>query len=514
MNRLIFILFFIGVQCSIFAQEFGRNSKTKVSPDILHSFYMMESAMQNVQKNLDDANTLIINAIDREAEKKEVTVIAIKDKAHQAKVVTDLFISFIDSTKMQLLMLDKKNLNKHRNEFGELINAADMQIGNQYFMGTNNSQGAAIQFIARINEVGTKLIALTSDTTNNSYWHINRGYSEEEQLSWIKQTFNVPMASVFAILTEFQMNTKRSESDILNYLFLQIKNLELETSKVIIEPSSNEVSSGSEYRANIYLASINTNGKNQVYVNGIPLLMKDGVGIYSTRAYGEGEKKYNVTLENTNPATNKLQTYSAFGQYYVSSPIATISAFKMSIMYADFDNPFEVSVPGYRQSQLTVNCENGEITDNKGYYTCRVKLGEHRTLKINVIAKGADSVSRTFSKEFKIRPLPDLTVSINGKNGGIISKEEAAVWKFVNSSFGPSFAYDGLQYIISEFRCCIYSANGTKEFKINGSNISDELRNGLSACNSGDRIVFYDIKASSYGGLSKNFYSGPVFTIK
>lgn len=271
---------------------------------------------------------------------------------------------------------------------------------------------------------------------------------------------------------------------------------------------------GENYNAEISLVSTRTEKPINVMVDSIPIKIENGKGVYSIRTYGLGYHKFHAKIEVRDSVTGKNKTYLAESGYYVDIPIAIISAIKMDIFYIGIENPINAYLPGSKVEDLIVTCENGELKNNNGYYSITVKSGKPDFATIKVLNKVNGGTSRTFTKDFKIRPLPPVSVSLNSKVGGFISNLELSQCNFISAGFDASFPYHAIGYFIQSYECIIQSNGELKKFSINGSQISPELKSAFENCKTGDMVVFYNISAISPSAPKMDIKSGPVFFIE
>ena len=497
-----------------------------VSSEILKAFYKFEVSMQNAGTNLDSANLKLLGAMDKEVDKQGEKAKPFRDHAYDAKKIADEFVKYIEEIKTILLEKDSKDGNNPREEDGQLKSSKDMERAVHYFLENPDAQGGkdakGKELMEKINSTRIALLNLVDEEgratiKSDLVCEDPPKNKEGETLTWLEETFHsLPLAAAFANLTKYQNDAKKTETDVISYLSSKINatDYKFDGLSLSINAASASVSSGGEYSAEIYLTAYNTKQKNDVFVNGAMLPLKDGKGIYKVTAQGEGIHKYQAKISLVDPITGQPKDYTAEGEYQVFSPVATISASKMSIFYAGIDNPVEISVPGYRANQISASCENGALTGSAGAYNVKVQMGPTRVAKINVVATGDDKTSKSFSKEFKIRPLPPLAVTVNGKEGGGITTSEIQVWNFVNASFGPSFAYDGLSYQVQSYQCIVQTKSGAVPYSINGPQVSADLKAAAACCRKGDLIIFYNIKATSATAPAKSIDSGPVFRVQ
>ncbi|PIX35713.1 MAG: gliding motility protein GldM, partial [Bacteroidetes bacterium CG_4_8_14_3_um_filter_31_14] len=102
-------------------------------------------------------------------------------------------------------------------------------------------------------------------------------------------------------------------------------------------------------------------------------------------------------------------------------PMAVVSPTKMNVLYIGVDNPMEISVPGFRDDQVSASCSGGSLfKSGKGWIARVSKVGK---CNISVNAKDDKGTSRSMgSKEFRIKRVPNPVPMCGGQKGGNISK--------------------------------------------------------------------------------------------
>lgn len=497
-----------------------------VSSEILKAFHKFEMSMERSGANLDGASDKLLLMMESEVEKQGDKAKPFRDKAKEAKQISKEFVDYIEEIKNMFLA---KHGGREEEEGGQLKDAKNMEAAAVYFLNPQDQQAKGKELMQKINDTREKLLSLLKDTA----LHIDEATisgiktdlraedsKEPGGKSWLDETFDqLPLAAAFANLTSYQNNAKKTANDVIALLASRInaKDFKFDALQATIVAPYGSVTAGQPYTAEIFLSAFNSKDQPKVFVNGQAIEVKDGKGMYKAATGQEGVMKYKAEIEVIDPTTGQPKRYAADGEYQVFSPVATISASKMSIFYAGIPNPVDISVPGYRPNQISAVCDNGTLTGSNGQYNVMVQMGQNRVANINVVAKGDDGGSKSFTKQFKIRPLPQLTVTVNGKEGGGVAGAEIQAWNFLNASFGPSFAYDGLNYQVTSYQCIVQGRSGAQMFTGNGPNIGADIKGAAAKCRKGDLIIFFNIKAVGTGspaGPPKNIDSGPVFRMQ
>ena len=103
-------------------------------------------------------------------------------------------------------------------------------------------------------------------------------------------------------------------------------------------------------------------------------------------------------------------------KYTVVEPSATVSADLTRMLYAGYNNPISVSVPGVPLSKISATMTNGTLTANgAGKYIARPsKIGQDAVITVTSTNTGRPQTMGTFT--FRVRKLPDPTPFIDIKD--------------------------------------------------------------------------------------------------
>jgi gliding motility-associated protein GldM len=396
-----------------------------------------------------------------------------------------------------------------RVEDGQLKEADNMEASMDFFLNEKNNNEKGKELIEKINNTREKLVALLDEKDKASFKSDLKTEEplpdkEGTKLSWLEETFEkLPLAATFANLTKYQNDAKKTESDVIASLASNVYIRDHKVTNVeanIVAPFSS-ISAGQTFTANVFLSGYNKNENYQMTMNGVPLDVKDGKGTYKVTPNAEGIYKYEAKIMVPDPETGVLVPYTSSGEYQVFNPHASVSVANMKVLYADIDNPVDITVPGYRPDQVTASITNGRMTGANGKYQITTSMSNNREVKVRVNARTDDGTTRSFEETFYIRPLPPLEFRVNNKTGGVITKEEAARWSFLSASYGPYFPLNVGTFKVTRYSYAIKSAN-----QVVGSEPSNTIKRdlgaGIAAAKKGDLIILYNIQAVGPNGAT------------
>ena len=169
------------------------------------------------------------------------------------------------------------------------------------------------------------------------------------------------------MLSEFQVNVRNAETEVLNYLFTQIDASSFKFNKLdaIVIPTSNYVTLGSDYEAQVFISASDSTQKPEITVSGNKLEIDDsGKGLYKARASAVGAKKWGGIIALRAP-DGSIKSYDFNSEYTVGEPNVIVSPTAMNIMYFGIPNPIDVSVPGVNPSDISIKVVNGTFSTEK-----------------------------------------------------------------------------------------------------------------------------------------------------
>lgn len=173
-----------------------------------------------------------------------------------------------------------------------------------------------------------------------------------------------------------------------------------------------------------------------------------------------------------------------------------IAAIKMNVLYVGVENPLNISVPGYKDDQLTPIISNGKIYRSKynGKSCYMAKVNKSGKVKITLKVKEKDGTENTINgMEFRAKWMLDPKTSINGQGNKM--------------SVSQILAHKKLVHIIDqgEFDCLFK----TKSYELTlirkrGANLfekgrgpmlnSGRIKTLIQSAKTGDNLWFSEIK--------------------
>ena len=197
---------------------------------------------------------------------------------------------------------------------------------------------------------------------------------------------------------------------------IDVKDIRVNALEAFVIPNSQTIVRGDKFSAHIVMAAVDTTQVPDIYIGNQKVDLKDN--LYERICGTTGDFTLAGYLETVNGNGEKVRR--DFSQKYtVVDPSATVSADLMNMLYAGYNNPISISVPGVPLSKIQASMTNGTLQPvGPGKYIARPsKIGENAT--ITVISTNTGRPQQMGQFTFRVRRLPDPTpyITINDEHG-------------------------------------------------------------------------------------------------
>ncbi|OYU94718.1 MAG: hypothetical protein CFE21_13585 [Bacteroidetes bacterium B1(2017)] len=431
-------------------------------------------------------------------------------KAYQVNKIADEGVLYFQRLKEELVAnaggRKKTDLFPNGDPLEEVANPDNTELHANLLI--NEGKGKEVK--NKINELRNRLIKILDNPLEQNQIHSDLVTPNpiNPAQSWESEMFeNVPLAGVVAMLSNVQNDIRNTEFQVLETLKSSLtNNLEVvdKLEPAIIPINGSNITLGNRFQAKIFLAAMSSKAQPQIEVNGVPLKIENGYGIYDVVANREGENKFNAIISTTN-ASGKKQRFESVGTYYTAAPTAVISATKMNVIYMGLENPISVSVPGVNTKDVKVSCSEASVLSlgsSQGNYF----LKPTSNITSSEITVKAEVNGRVMGlTKYRIRRVPKPTLMLGSiEVSGPVS---AARVRSINGVFTilRDFIYENVMYTPQTWTLAYQAKNSQQVVLENGkgSNLSAAMRNTLSNAKPGDKIVLTNVTAMGPSGAVK-----------
>ena len=349
-----------------------------VSTDVLEGFSKVEEGLNRTTKNATEENANIYNEFEQQMQQNPGKVKAWYDKAKIVKDMSDSLFQYADFLKEAIV----KEADGMKGDVKNIRNKEDL-------------------------EAATIKSNLSTDVP------------KKEALlgrNWQQAMFeSMPVAAATTLLTKLQSDVRHAEGEVLHSLIkgIDVKDVRVNALNAYVIPNSQTIVQGSRFEARIIMAAVDTTQQPRIYIGGREVHLNNG--LYGFNCGSTGDFTFNGYIEVPDRSGETLRR--DFSQKYtVVAPSATVSADLMNVLYAGYNNPMSVSVPGVPLNQIVASMTGGTLTPTgPGKYIAKPeKPGTEATITVSSKANGGMQKMGEF--KFRVRRLPDPTAYIAYKD--------------------------------------------------------------------------------------------------
>ena len=488
-----------------------------VSKEAVKAFVKVDQALTLTVANYAKKNDLIYKDFDRAAAENPTKAGKYKTAAYAVKERADETFNFMQDLKIAIINKGDGPGNvavAGREVFTEkILKFDDSNVPSEILIGAAEN-GKANDLHAMLNEYRDFLITTLEGKNPLIEESLRKSLSTEDGISlhtgekerWENATFQtLPTVAVIAMLSEFQVNVRNAETEVLNYLYTQIDASSFKFNKldaIVIPTSSNYVTMGSDYEAQVFISASDSTQKPTITVNGADLPIDDsGKGTYKARATSIGPKKWGGIIALRAP-DGSTKNYEFKSEYSVGEPNVIVSPTAMNIMYAGIANPIDVSVPGVSPDKISILVKNGTFTTEKvknpkgvpfkgGWAVKPTAVGVN--VQVIVTAEISGKKMQMAPYIFRVKKVPPPVANFADKSQGSVGKQLAIAQTMVFATL-PDFDFD-LQYEVTEF-VLFYSDKGSDyQEPSTSASLTAKQKTILNAMTRGKTFILKNIKA-------------------
>ena len=389
-----------------------------VSNEVLNGFSIVEESLNRTTSGSIKENQLVYDNLDMQMRLNPTKVGEWYKKAQEVKRMSDSLYNFAEELKLAIV----READGKDGQIEDIKNKEDLEAANQVMLAPGRGRGRELY-----NAIGSyrkRIIGMTSDMnkqqiiTGNLSTAVPRK-AEALGKNWQEYMFeDMPAAAAVTLLSKLQSDVRYAEREILHTLVsnIDVKDIRVNLLDAFVIPSSQTIVRGDRFSARIVMAAVDTTQVPDIYIGGQKVSLKDGV--YERICGSTGDFTLAGYMETVNGNGDKIRR--DFSQKYtVVDPSATVSADLMNMLYAGYNNPISVSVPGVPLNKVQATMTNGSLQSvGPGKYIARpAKIGQDATITVTSTNTGHPQQMGQFT--FRVRKLPDPTpyIAITDEHG-------------------------------------------------------------------------------------------------
>jgi gliding motility-associated protein GldM len=494
-----------------------------VSKEAVEAFKKVDKGLTLTVANYALKNELIYKEFDRAAAENPAKAGKYRSTAYEVKQRADEVFNYLQDLKIEIINTAEGPDNAAVNGREIVIEAVQKidqtDVPSEILIGAEYN-GKAYTLKALINEYREFLISTLEGKNEAAAEALRASLNTDEGIDhksgekepWETFSFQtLPLVAVVTILSKLQVDVRNAETEVLNFLYTQIDAASFKFNKieaVVIPKTSNYVTLGSTYEAEVFIAASDTTQQPEILVGEQKLpLDESGRGTYSVRPSSIGSKTWGGVI-NLKAPDGTIRPYKFESAYGVGEPNVVVSPTAMNVMYMSIPNPIDVSVPGVGADKIRISVVNGTFTTEKVKNSKGVAFAGNWAVKPTAAGQNVQVVVSSIengktvnhgTREFRVKPLPKPEARFGGKNTGTISKASAVAQAGVFAVL-PDFDFD-LQWQVTSFTLLYSDRMGDIEAPSTSSSLTTQQKELLNRLARNKDLIIKNIKAKGPDGL-------------
>ena len=379
-----------------------------VSNEVLDGFSIVEESLNRTTENSSNENQAIYGDFGAQMKSNPQKVKAWFEKATAVKNMSDSLFNFAQQLKIAIV----KEADGNDGDVMNINRKDDLEAANRVMLAPGSGQGEKLY--NAINSFREKILKMVSDERQRNIIASNLTTQLPKNAktmgkNWQEYMFeDMPVAAAVTLLSKLQSDIRYAEGEVLHTLVANIDMKDIRVNKLsaFVIPNSQTIVRGDKFSAKIVMAAVDTTQHPQIFIGGREMKLKDDTYEIITGRTGDFNITGYITMLNGNGETIRRD----FNQKYtVVDPSATVSADLMNVLYAGFNNPISISIPGVPLNKVSATMTGGTLQPvGPGKYIARPSA-VGKDITINVMSLQSGNAKTMGQYTFHVRKLPDPT---------------------------------------------------------------------------------------------------------
>ena len=386
-----------------------------VSTEVLNGFSIVEESLNRTTENAAKENQAIYDDFSEQMKKNPAKVKQWFDKSQMVKQMSDSLYNLAAELKLAIAQeADGKDA-----DVQHIRNKEDLEAATQVMLAPNRGRGE--ELYKAINNYRSKMLTMVTDEHQKKALASNLttdipADAHTMGKNWQEYMFeSMPAAAAVTLLSKLQNDVRYAEGEVLHTLVsnIDVKDIRVNALNAFVIPNSQTIVRGDKFSARIVMAAVDTTQQPQIFIGGKEMNLPDGLYETVTGRTGDFTLSGYIQVENGN---GELLKRNFEQKYTVVDPSATVSADLMNVLYAGYNNPLSVSVPGVPVNKVQATMSGGTLQPvGPGRYIARpTAVGQNVTITVTSTNTGRPQQMGQFT--FRVRRLPDPTPYIAMKD--------------------------------------------------------------------------------------------------
>jgi gliding motility-associated protein GldM len=479
-----------------------------VSTEVLDGFSLIEDSLKRTTQSVARKNQLMYNSFDEQMQTNPAKTREWYEKALEVRRLSDSLYVFTETLKNAIV----KEADGEKGDVDYIRDKEDLEAASQVMLSPSRGKGE--QLYHAINSFRTKMLTMVNDDQKKQIISVNLSTdvpSEANGKNWQEYMFeSKPTVAAVTMLTKLQSDIRYAEGEVLHTLMANIdeNDVRVNALNAFVIPNAQTIVRGNRFKANIVMAAVDTTHIPEVYIGGEKVTLNNG--IYETVCSRTGDFTLSGWLQ-TETSTGEQIRREFLQKYSVIEPTATVSADMMNVLYAGYDNPISISVPGAPLTSISATMTGGSLKQTApGKYVARPsKIGQDAV--VTVFSGNNGQKQQMAQYTFRVRKLPEPTpfIAIKDENGnadhysgGNITKSKLLAANRIGAAVDDGILH--IPFRVLSFEIVLFDNMGNAVPLVsNGADFSTQQKDALKSLTRGRRLYISHLTAIGPDGIER-----------
>ncbi|MDR0231970.1 MAG: gliding motility protein GldM [Dysgonamonadaceae bacterium] len=379
-----------------------------ISAEVLDGFELVRESLTRSTDSATTRNKIIFGQLVQYREDSPDKAKEAFALAEDVRNKSDFLFNFIEDKKLEIV--------KKTDKTGNLIvlkQPDDLNATEDIMLASGKGETAGAQLRSKLEDYRDFIIGiLEGDERQQGIVADNLSTTPSSNAiknnqSWEESLFRrMPLTASITILTKLQNDIRNAEGEALSTILrkIDVSDFRVNDIRAFVIPQSKTVVRGTPFTARAVLAAVDTTQRPDIFVEGIGVLPKDADGVFQKATGATGTFQVKGYIDMIRGGVSHKMPFSE--EFFVVDPSATIFPTLMNVLYANYENPIEIAVPGVPSQNVTATMTNGRL-ERKGnlWVAYPSKAGTDAIITVSANIGGRSQVMA--NRPYRVRPLPD-----------------------------------------------------------------------------------------------------------
>lgn len=478
-----------------------------VSSEVLNGFTLVERSLERSTNNSSDQNKALYDNFDDQMKLNPSKVKEWYNKAVEVKRMSDSLYNYVEELKIAIV----KESDGDEFDVKNIKNKDNIEAASHIMLAPVTGQGKKLQKM--IEDYSKRILNYVDDSIQQKIIKSNFSTTvpKTQDLmgkNWIQYMFeSTPTAAATTLLTKLQSDVRYAEGQVLHILVrnVDLKDVRVNQLNAYVIPNAQTIVQGGKFSARIIMAAVDTTREPRIYIGERLMSLRDG--LYETTCGSVGDYTLTGHIE-TEDAAGGIIRRNFQQKYSVVAPSATVSADMMNVLYAGYNNPVSVSIPGVPLNKIVSSMTGGTLQAvGPGKYIAR-PTAVGTDVEITVNSQTESGLQKMGSFKFRVRKLPDPVAYIPTKDGKFLGGGKGFFKADLLATNGIGAAIDDglldIEFKVTGFETVFFDNMGNAIPEVsNGSHFTERQKDMFRKLSRGRRFYITRVNAVGPDGIAR-----------